>query len=212
MKHVITAFLLSLFSMPLYAETPLTLDWSNLNSEAKPVTIKLPELTEDQKRLLQGVIILNDQDSEESRLQKQHIESQLAKQGLNASELIQLRQDYMQAMKENAETVTDAYNGKLVRMPGFIVPIEYNENLEATELLLVPVAGACIHMPPPAANQIVRIYYPSGFEVQNVQYPVWVEGKFNANVITEEVFLVDGGANVAMGYEMKATLIEDYYE
>ncbi|WP_017071226.1 DUF3299 domain-containing protein, partial [Vibrio crassostreae] len=73
-------------------------------------------------------------------------------------------------------------------------------------------AGACIHMPPPPANQIVRVSFPEGFQVQNVQYPVWVEGDFSSNKVTEEVFLVDGKSNLTMGYEMKASMIEDYYE
>ncbi|MGR5540892.1 DUF3299 domain-containing protein, partial [Vibrio campbellii] len=108
--------------------------------------------------------------------------------------------------------VNTEFDGKTVRVPGFVVPISFNEEMLATELLLVPVAGACIHMPPPPANQIVRISYPQGFKVQNVQYPVWVEGDFHSNVVTEEVYLVDGKSNLSMGYEMTANTIEDYYQ
>ncbi|MCZ8499666.1 DUF3299 domain-containing protein [Vibrio lentus] len=32
-------------------------------------------------------------------------------------------------------------------------------------------------MPPPA-NQIVKVSFLKAFKLQNVQYPVWVEGDF----------------------------------
>jgi hypothetical protein len=46
--------------------------------------------------------------------------------------------------------------GKRVSIPGFMVPLE--DDLEqVTEFLLVPYAGACIHVPPPPPNQIVYV-------------------------------------------------------
>ena len=46
--------------------------------------------------------------------------------------------------------------GKRVNIPGFMVPLE--DDLEdVTEFLLVPYAGACIHVPPPPPNQIVYV-------------------------------------------------------
>ena len=46
--------------------------------------------------------------------------------------------------------------GKLVSIPGFMVPLE-DDLEEVTEFLLVPYAGACIHVPPPPPNQIVYV-------------------------------------------------------
>lgn len=47
-------------------------------------------------------------------------------------------------------------DGKRVSIPGFMVPLE--DDLEqVTEFLLVPYAGACIHVPPPPPNQIVYV-------------------------------------------------------
>ena len=46
--------------------------------------------------------------------------------------------------------------GKRVSIPGFMVPLE--DDLEqVSEFLLVPYAGACIHVPPPPPNQIVYV-------------------------------------------------------
>ena len=46
--------------------------------------------------------------------------------------------------------------GKRVSIPGFMVPLEDDLN-QVTEFLLVPYAGACIHVPPPPPNQIVYV-------------------------------------------------------
>ena len=46
-------------------------------------------------------------------------------------------------------------DGARVRIPGFIVPIETNEDKLVTEFFIVPYFGACLHMPPPPPNQII---------------------------------------------------------
>ncbi|MDN2482483.1 DUF3299 domain-containing protein [Vibrio agarivorans] len=204
--------LLSLVSTHTWAAEPLQLEWNDLNKGAVEVTTKLPDLTDPQKRLLQEVIVLQQQEGEAARTQLDEALAQLKEQGIDAEQALQARQNYMQEMQASARAVNTEFDGKTVRVPGFVVPISFNEEMLATELLLVPVAGACIHMPPPPANQIVRISYPQGFKVQNVQYPVWVEGDFHSNVVTEEVYLVDGKSNLSMGYEMTANTIEDYYQ
>jgi ZIP family zinc transporter len=53
-----------------------------------------------------------------------------------------------------------ALQGKRVKLRGFVVPLDWkNEEseLELAEFLLVPYFGACIHVPPPPANQIVHV-------------------------------------------------------
>jgi hypothetical protein len=47
-------------------------------------------------------------------------------------------------------------DGKVVKIPGFIVPLEDYEE-EAAEFLLVPYFGACVHTPPPPPNQLVYV-------------------------------------------------------
>jgi hypothetical protein len=80
----------------------------------------------------------------------------------------------MQQAADNAPTNT-ALNGVEVRIPGFVVPLEENKG-EVSEFLLVPYFGACIHTPPPPANQIlhVRPATPAKFRAMDT---VWVSGK-----------------------------------
>ena len=209
---VLSVLSLTTVSLPTYANTAVALEWQDLNSAAQEVTLEMPDLTDQQMRLLQGVIAMSASKEEQVQQQAVEFKETLKEQGINADEVIALRDEYMQTMKASAEAITTEFDGKKVRVPGFIVPLEFSEGMTATEFLLVPVAGACIHMPPPPANQIVRVSFPEGFQVQNVQYPVWVEGDFSSNKVTEEVYLVDGKSNLTMGYEMDASMIEDYYE
>ena len=54
-------------------------------------------------------------------------------------------------------------NDEDVRIPGFIVPLEYKESEIVTRFLLVPYFGACIHEPPPPPNQTIYAVYEPGY-------------------------------------------------
>ncbi len=116
--------------------------------------------------------------SKEEQAQQQAVEFKetLKEQGINADEVIALRDEYMQTMKSERWSDHHWVWWQEGSVPGFIVPLEFWRN-DSNKFLLVPVAGACIHMPPPA-NQIVKVSFLKAFKLQNVQYPVWVEGDF----------------------------------
>jgi hypothetical protein len=80
----------------------------------------------------------------------------------------------MQEVSNNAPT-NPAMNGVEVKIPGFIVPLEENKG-EVTEFLLVPYFGACIHTPPPPANQILHVRPKQGAKFRAMD-TVWVTGK-----------------------------------
>ena len=75
------------------------------------------------------------------------------------------------------------YNNKTVSIPGFMVPLE--DDLESvTEFLLVPYAGACIHVPPPPPNQIVYVKMTSGAKVQvTFTDPIQVTGQLKISTV-----------------------------
>jgi hypothetical protein len=187
------------------------IDWQTLKPEISNQHIELPEVTDEQRQLLATVMHLQTQQDEQSKIALKNTLSILQAQGLDAMQALDAREKYMALEKEKAEALNSQVDGAKVRMPGFIVPIEF-DGVKGTEFLLVPYAGACIHLPPPPANQIVRLSYPQGFEIDNIQYPVWVEGVIQTNMQTQEVYLVDGKTNLIMGYTMKGLAIEKYYE
>ncbi len=55
-----------------------------------------------------------------------------------------------------ASSPARALNKKLVSVPGFMVPLEDDAD-QVSEFLLVPFAGACIHVPPPPPNQMIYV-------------------------------------------------------
>jgi hypothetical protein len=71
--------------------------------------------------------------------------------------------------------IVESLNGKLVKIPGFVVPLE-GDNETTSEFLLVPYFGACIHVPPPPANQIVYVKFSEAVPIDNLYDAVWVTG------------------------------------
>jgi hypothetical protein len=71
--------------------------------------------------------------------------------------------------------VVGALDGRRVRIGGYVVSLDF-EATKVKEFLLVPFVGACIHVPPPPANQIVYVKSDKGFEVSGMFEPVWVTG------------------------------------
>ena len=64
--------------------------------------------------------------------------------------------------------------GAKVRLPGFAIPLEVKGN-KVSEFLLVPYFGACIHSPPPPANQIIHAVTAKPARLRSMD-PVWVNG------------------------------------
>jgi hypothetical protein len=70
--------------------------------------------------------------------------------------------------------VNAAMNGARIRIPGFIVPLE-GERGKLREFLLVPYFGACIHVPPPPANQVIHVKSAKPVQFESMD-AVWVNG------------------------------------
>ena len=75
---------------------------------------------------------------------------------------------------DNAPT-NPAIVGQVVRLPGFVVPLEDSKD-GLKEFLLVPYFGACIHSPPPPANQIVHVLPKSPAKGFRSMDTVWITG------------------------------------
>jgi hypothetical protein len=69
-------------------------------------------------------------------------------------------------------------DGKAIKIPGFMVPLEDSQK-EVSEFLLVPSPQACIHVPPPPPNQMVYVKMKKGSNTQVAFGPIWVYGQLN---------------------------------
>ena len=83
-------------------------------------------------------------------------------------------QQYQAAL--SSTRVIQEFDGKAIRIPGFIVPLEQNEDKEVTRFFIVPYFGACLHMPPPPPNQILYVESEHGITLENLYDPYWFEG------------------------------------
>jgi hypothetical protein len=72
--------------------------------------------------------------------------------------------------------VVSEVNGKNIRVPGFIVPIEFEAEGLVTEFFLVPFFGACFHLPPPPPNQTIYVTSSGPIEYESIYDPVWIMG------------------------------------
>ncbi|GAA0348317.1 hypothetical protein GCM10009092_10890 [Bowmanella denitrificans] len=72
--------------------------------------------------------------------------------------------------------VVQDWHNKAIKIPGFIVPLQADEQQHVTEFFIVPYFGACLHMPPPPPNQIIYAVLKKGVELKNLYDPFWFEG------------------------------------
>ncbi|WP_413569771.1 DUF3299 domain-containing protein [Bdellovibrio sp. HCB117] len=92
-----------------------------------------------------------------------------------------------------------ALNGKGVKIPGFMVPLE-DDQRDVVEFLLVPSPQACIHVPPPPPNQMVYVKMKKGTEV--AVGPIWVYGTLN--LVTKKSMYGDAS------FELVGEAVEPY--
>lgn len=90
--------------------------------------------------------------------------------------------------------VVAALDGKTVSIGGYVVPLDF-DSTTVKEFLLVPFVGACIHVPPPPANQIIYVKSAKGFEVGGAFDPVTVTGKITTAAASTG--LADAGYTLA---------------
>ncbi|WP_250207311.1 DUF3299 domain-containing protein [Alteromonas oceanisediminis] len=76
----------------------------------------------------------------------------------------------------NSTRVIESFDNRRIRIPGFMVPLQADEQHRVTEFFIVPYFGACLHMPPPPPNQIIYGRVEQGFELDHLDLPLWFEG------------------------------------
>ncbi len=94
-----------------------------------------------------------------------------------------------------------ALDGSRVRLPGYVVPLERAKAGAVKEFLLVPYFGACVHAPPPPANQIVLVTLGKPAKLATMD-AVWVSGTLSTR-------RQDSPMGVS-GYRMTGEQVEPY--
>lgn len=97
--------------------------------------------------------------------------------------------------------VRQELNGSQIKIPGFVIPLEGDQNV-VTEFLLVPYMGACIHVPPPPPNQIIYVRFKGGAPIQDLWDVVNVIGELKTETVSHEL--------AEVGYVIEGTALAPY--
>jgi uncharacterized protein len=99
--------------------------------------------------------------------------------------------------------VNTALNGKVIKLPGYVLPLE-TDGQKSTQFLLVPYYGACIHVPPPPANQTIYVTTrdKKGATIRKLFDTVWVTGVIKTEQLSTDM--------ADAGYTIDATKVEPY--
>jgi uncharacterized protein len=87
----------------------------------------------------------------------------------------------------NSSAIRPEFDNQAVRIPGFIVPLAFDDRRRTIEFFLVPYFGACLHLPPPPPNQIIYVNYEPGLELDLLYEPYWIEGVLRADSVANPV-------------------------
>ncbi|MFA0083251.1 DUF3299 domain-containing protein [Vibrio breoganii] len=187
------------------------IQWKDLIPPATE-TIELPALSKPQVSHLYNILNYRNtsqrrdmSDAESQQYQKDIVA--LRTSGYEADDLLKLRDEALAIERRRLSTVNMQLNLSNVSIPGFLVPLEM-EGMLTTKFLLVPTAGACIHTPPPPANQTVIVELEKGFELQDLYKVIVVTGDIVINQQDLPISFIDGTEVVSTGYSMSAVSVE----
>lgn len=198
------------------ADAPRQLMWQDLAPKLQASENPFSKLTRDQLSQLGEVAQARDKkargDPNLSAMEignEQQLTKKLQEAGVDVDGLLGKRKDFAEQQRARGQAVNAALDGQVVRLPGYLLPLEFSGK-QVSEFLLVPWVGACIHTPPPPPNQIVHVKADKPFEFGGLFAPVWVTGQMSTSAIKKSLFLIDGSSDIDIGYSMRASVVEPY--
>ena len=93
------------------------------------------------------------------------------------------------------------YIGKEITIKGFMMPLDYDSKA-IVEFLLMPYVPACMHVPPPPANQLILVKMKKGTTVAPSFYPVEMTG----------VLSIDANKDLESSYKMEGLKLKEIKE
>ena len=200
------------------AEDAQELTWDDLVPAALDFEDPFEKLTEDQLYNLALIARYREQKENKdktldfSRAEYDEATSNLKADKIDIDGLIARREEITEKRRLRGSTANPDLNGKNIRLPGYLLPLEFREK-KVMEFLLVPWVGACIHTPPPPPNQIVHVKLTKGFDIgDEVFTAVWVSGKMKAENNNPELSFVDGNQKIDVSNVMHAEEVKLYEE
>jgi hypothetical protein len=211
------ALIAGLLLNPVFgAGEPKEITWDDLVPAEAQFDDPFTKLDDDQLYQLGLVAEVRDalandgnMDEETMALYRLYVET-LEEAGIDIDGLIKIREQVVQERIAKTYMANRELEGKTVRIPGFLLPLEF-DNDRVTEFFLVPYVGACIHTPPPPPNQIVYVRTEQGYTPEGGLYaPVWVNGLLKNERSESSLNYIDGSSNIPSSYSLNATTVEPY--
>src|SRR5258705_11478240 len=132
-----------------YAEEPRTLSWDDLSVKVSAADNPFATLSTEQLIALSDVAGLRARKArgvtltpEEVAVEKKAL-IKLKQDGVDVDGLLGKRDAIAEKKRAAASAGNPAIDGKMVRIPGYVLPLEFS-GTKVTEFLLVPWVGACI--------------------------------------------------------------------
>ncbi|MDW5417061.1 MULTISPECIES: DUF3299 domain-containing protein [unclassified Iodobacter] len=213
MIHRLLSFVLAAAMCgPLLAADVKPIKWSDLQPDSSALRSAVGNLNQEQKARLMRAF--------QQRQQKAIVAAgKLKPADLSIDINTLLKEDFsdLEPLVAKIEAfekkrTTEAQIGldkQTVQLDGYLLPLK-QANKKVTEFILVPVIGACIHVPAPPANQMVVVQYPKGFPAGNLFAPITVTGKLLVKSSKSDLALADGSSKVEVGYAMTANEVREY--
>ncbi len=215
--QLLTAFIM-LSGLYVNAEDIREVTWDDLVPASMHFDDPFEKLTEDQLYNLALIARYreqkesNDKSPEFTKAEYDEAVSKLKKEKIDIEGLLARREEITEKRRARGQTANAELNGKNIRLPGYLLPLEF-EDKKVTEFLLVPWVGACIHTPPPPPNQIVHVKLANGIEIGDENFTaVWVNGVMKTEKNNPELSFVDGKQNIDVSYVMQADGVKLYEE
>ncbi len=212
------AFLLTcVLTLPAQAlETAHTIEWNNLVPQMAPLDNPFTALSMNQRTDFEVLVGIRDMkrrgflsEVNETSENETEIRERLTRQGLIVDDyIVEYERLEREIIKRNKMTNAEL-DGQIVRIPGYALPLEHKDT-GIKELLLVPYVGACIHVPPPPANQIIYVTLKTGYVSNNLYEPVWITGRIKNKATNQSLTYVDGTAGIDTAYTLEGEQVEPY--
>lgn len=221
-RHAVAIFLAVLlgpFGLVQPSQAAKQIEWDTLQPKLAPLESPITSLTPDQRIDLETVFWVHEM-SEEDKLKvtneqavelAREYEQNLKSAGLDVNFLVKEYGKWRKARADRRKVVNSSLSNQDIRMAGYLLPLSFSEKGE-TEFLLVPYFGACVHTPPPPANQIVYVKLAKEFVVQDLFTPVWISGRMQTGETRKAISFGDGDRDIDIGYRVESANIEPYTE
>ena len=208
-----------LTALPVHAiENSREIDWDNLLPYMAPLDNPFTSLTTDQLIDLETFVGITKLQRHGSILEVNEtlkvgveLRHKMENQELDVDELVDAYLHQEGELARRNQMTNAELDGQTVRIPGYALPLEHKDT-GVKELLLVPYVGACIHVPPPPANQIIYVSLKDPHTLKSIYEPVWITGRLSIKATSQSLFFVDGSTGVDTAYTLDGVKVEPYEE